>query len=156
MSCTVGVDVGWRYAQLVAVGPDRQVLGKCRVYGNGPAGPECSRSLSLTLSILFATYPWRTATVAWVERSMGQHANSIAQLAQTAGAVFAAVPENIGLDEIRPGEWKKMLGMNGRATKLDVLEWCRREGFEAGDEHEADAYALARAVWTLSEQGVTA
>jgi len=115
------------------------------------------------LALLSAYHDWGGIDVVWIERPMGKHIRSIADLSRTLGVILSGIPPSIPVSEITPGEWKKTIGLRGHATKQDVGRWARdhaRAGFAGNladgdlDEHEADAFAIATACRIASERAV--
>lgn len=58
--------------------------------------------------------------VAYYENPMGGNVKAVARLNRILGACQHATPRSIPIAELSPGEWKKLAGMKGNATK-DVI-----------------------------------
>ena len=84
----------------------------------------------------------------WMEQPFGPHAKANHQLSVMAGALLSGLPREVPVDFVSAGEARKLLGIPARSTKRSLTLWATVES-EADfvyDEHDADAYVIARAI----------
>lgn len=93
---------------------------------------------------------WRTMEpiVVWVEEPRGRSQRAIHQLSVMAGALLSGLPREIPVEMVTAGESRKMVGIPGNASKHAVMSWATVESDAdfSYDEHDADAYLIARAI----------
>jgi hypothetical protein len=85
--------------------------------------------------------------VVWFEAPFGP-GRTVAQLNLFAGALLGGLERSAGVDFVSAVECRKLVGLPARIAKSGVIEWANLESdadFEY-DEHDADAYVVARAI----------
>lgn len=152
----MGIDVGVRSAVAVAVRDGEPGAVGVRRWATPVRSMDGVRILGRLAVLTFAAPPFNEASVCWIERPMGRQIKEVSDLARAGGSIAACIPSHVALDEIPPPDWKRLVGLGGNATKAVVRTWALEDG--AGpdvlaDEHAADAYAIARAIWKWSERG---
>lgn len=96
--------------------------------------------------------------VVWVEEPRGQSQRTVHQLSVMAGALLAGLPRDVPFDMVTPGEARKLVGIAGNSRKERVIAWAEVEtdaDFEF-DQHDADAYVVARAILAHGERSTPA
>lgn len=152
----VGIDPGaWSAAAigLAVMENGRPMVAGRKHWSTPQRSLESAREHGQLARLTFGSPPFDRAVLAWIERPMGQHVREVANLMRTAGSIAAWIPPTCAVEEIAPQDWKRLVGLPGNASKEAVQAWCRGEGFDPASEHEADAYAIARAAWQWSERG---
>jgi hypothetical protein len=81
---------------------------------------------------------------------------SVQKLKMIQGAIIACLPRDTLVNPMAGPHWRKTVGLSGNATKEEVREWARTNGYAllasyALSQDCADAFCLARAVEALAE-----
>lgn len=93
---------------------------------------------------------------AGIEDPRGQSAGVIYRVQ---GAIISCLPTWLLVHPLNPGEWRKLIGIPGNATKEMTRDWVRAQvGSVAGSwpNDATDAYGIARATSSLLDQSVAA
>lgn len=143
-----GVDVNLRRVTGCSLGPTGPSWMTWQVASNVPS-LECPRWIAneIRFGDVISGHD-----VVWIERPMGVHIRSVADLSRVMGAVVAALPLDTSLEEITAPEWKRLIGLPGNAGKAEVRQWVTDEldrrrlaNIDQLDEHKCDAFAIAMA-----------
>ena len=138
--------------------------GRC-AYVDVPRGEDGARRMakihSATQKIVHEFIGDDCPEVCFVESPAGHVHPS---LWQAFGVIGAAVWVTLSTVElfpvsvlaIGPTEWKRVLLDNGAASKAQIMEWARAEGYEGRVQDEADALGIARAGLRLLKSRPTA
>lgn len=156
----VGVDVNLRRVTACYLGlPDSPIVFRSWLIPDKTPSLECPRLIYTEIKKV----PLLHGPSIWIERPMGAHVRSVADLSRVMGAVICAIPAYVAVSEITPSEWKKACGLPGNAGKLDVQLWANViAAWDSGskapvrslNEHEADALGVAWACKSLSERAI--
>jgi Holliday junction resolvasome RuvABC endonuclease subunit len=142
-----GVDIGVRVCTVATL----DAAGKLGwdYLRAAPKVPALEASRELHAASL--SYAW--PGVVWVERPMGRHVRSVADLSRAVGAVVSGMPADVAVSEITPVDWRRIIGLAGNASKEQVWAWARELlGEDPPGQDEADALAICWACWLESKR----
>lgn len=95
--------------------------------------------------------------VVWFEQPFGP-GRTVHQLSLMAGALLGGVERSVGVEFVPAVECRKLVGIPAKSAKKEIIAWATLES-EADfvyDEHDADAYVVARAILVHGAREVAA
>jgi Holliday junction resolvasome RuvABC endonuclease subunit len=109
---------------------------------------ESWRAVRRIPSMLNELIQFDSTDTVFVEHGFGANRKSDWVLARVQGAIFASLPDDLSVNEIGGGEWKKIFCGKGNASKKDpngypVIRRCEELGFLPADDNIADAYGMS-------------
>lgn len=150
MTWVVGADLGGRRARLCFLDPGD--VSKPYViqaeYPKSVSNVEAARHCSRWVAFAFSQPSFKDCPVVWLEEPRGRNLRAIHQLSVMGGAIAAGLPPDVATEFVTAGECRKLVGLKGNAAKSEIIEWATLEtDVEMRfDEHDADAYVVARAI----------
>lgn len=118
-------------------------------YPKSVSNVEAARHCARWVAFAFNQPAFRgQVPVVWLEEPRGASQRAIHQLSVMGGAIAAGVPADVSCEFVTAGECRKLLGIKGNAPKVEIIEWAtlETEVEKELDEHDADAYVVARAI----------
>ncbi len=160
MSFVCGVDLGGKRARLCFVDPSdtrhplmvRFEPTKEQYKSTTPT--ECARWAANSVPPVWQKM---MPLVVWFEAPFGP-GRTVAQLSVFAGALLGGLDRTAGVEFVSAVECRKLVGLPARLAKSEIIEWARVESdadFQY-DEHDADAYVVARAILAHGAKEVAA
>lgn len=93
-------------------------------------------------------------SVVWFEEPRGRSQRAVFQLSVMAGCLLGGLRPSASVEFVTAGECRKLVGLPGNVAKSGAIEWATLET-EADfvfDEHDADAFVVARAILAHGER----
>lgn len=171
MSSYVGVDLSTRAVDLVKLDEDtdraewvrvplvgKDAVERARSYRTKSPGDWIGEPGSLKWTRRIPIEWWDDVLVVAIEDPAGR--GDMRKLARVQGVVLATIPARIPVWLFQPGEWRKLCGMSGNASKYDVASWVYGTILHRGDaspdrttwpQDARDACAIAYACRALNE-----
>jgi hypothetical protein len=148
VSVVAGVDLGGKRARVCLVEPlwpSKPVFWSFEPIGK-PDHVEAVRRAGEWARLHFAAPNCPHVSVCWFEQPFGGNPRANFQLSLMAGALLGVIPVATSVEFVSAGECRKLVGLPARASKDLVVAWTQAETGQAVDEHEADAFVVARAI----------
>lgn len=163
----VGVDFSTRYVDLVKLpleGEGAPKWTRVELQWGTRKQPDAFRAVrtlrhQLGQAALLGGY-WNDVAVCFIEDPMSNNMGNAKKLGRVAGAILACIPDRVVVDRIDPAEWRKLVGLPGNATKLEVFRVCSERlpigAITLWPQDAFDAYCIAIAGRHLCEKGAAA
>ena len=142
-----GVDLGTTYATFCLLSASATELPSFAIFRTATTelGSSMEGARSLAGHAKSELAEWRPLIRhVRFERPMGRHVRSVANLSRTMGALSDIWDYETSLDEISPGEWKRLVGLRYLAAPGEYRLWAEHKLRPVElVEHEAAAFGVA-------------
>lgn len=161
LPCVAGIDVSGTTAMICLVPVSQPLWPRWLLLKAGTPGLLAGREIGAQAAIAGSRGVFDGCSVAWIEEPFSGSMHSVRALNRTIGALAAGLPRSMALSEISASSWRSLLGIKGGpGSKERAQQWAVSELHSSGrqawervsrDHNAADAYGIARAILTASE-----
>jgi hypothetical protein len=120
MSLVLGIDYSSHAIDIVSIDEDTLAAIWQRYDLNGHDAFERTRDVRWCLG---TAWKWDDVVAVGIEDPAGM-VGSVRALARIQGAILSQIPRDILVQPWQPSQWRKAVGLSGRAGKDDVARWA--------------------------------